>query len=137
MELVYASDKVKTQCTSVKAAKKLFGGDTVLATSLLARINALEKADTIKDIIVQPTFHFHNLENKHGRDLRGFFAIDVKSRREQWRIIFQPLDENKEPFNPCYIDQIKQALSLLFYPIFLDLKSTVQQKRLETILCCW
>ena len=50
LELVYASDKVKTQCTSVKAAKKLFGGDTVLATSLLARINALERADTIKDI---------------------------------------------------------------------------------------
>ena len=43
MELVYASDKVKTQCTSVKAAKKLFGGDAVLAASLLARINALEK----------------------------------------------------------------------------------------------
>ena len=81
MELVYVSDKVKTQCTSVKAAKKLFGGDTVLATSLLARINALEKAETIKDIIVQPTFHFHNLGNKHGRDLDGFFAIDVKSRR--------------------------------------------------------
>ena len=55
MGLVYASVKVKTQCTSVKAAKKLFGGDTVLATSLLARINALEKADTIKDI--NPELH--------------------------------------------------------------------------------
>ena len=113
MELVYASDEVKTQCTSVKAAKKLFGGDTVLATSLLARINALEKADTIKDIIVQPTFHFHNLRYKHGRDLRGFFAIDVKSRREQWRIILQPLDDNKDPFNPCYIDQISSYVRIV------------------------
>ncbi|MEI3226845.1 MAG: hypothetical protein V8S39_07200 [Lachnospiraceae bacterium] len=113
MELQYVSEKIKIQCTSVKAAKKLFGGDNVLATSLLARINALEKADTIKDIIVQPTFHFHNLSNKNGRNLEGFFAIDVKSRREQWRIILQPLDENKNPFNPCYIDQISSYVRIV------------------------
>ena len=46
MELVYASDKVKTQCTSVKAARKLFGGDNALTVSLHARINALREADT-------------------------------------------------------------------------------------------
>ena len=113
MELQYVSEKIKIQCTSVKAAKKLFGGDNVLATSLLARINALEKADTIKDIIVQPTFHSHNLSNKNGRNLEGFFAIDVKSRREQWRIILQPLDENKNPFNPCYIDQISSYVRIV------------------------
>ena len=113
MELVYASDKVKTQCTSLKAARKLFNGDTGLATSLLARINALERADTIRDIIVQPTFHFHNLVNKRGRDLRGFFAIDVKSRQEQWRIILQPLDENKNPYDPCYIDQISSYVRIV------------------------
>lgn len=113
MELVYVSEKIKTQCTSVKAAKKLFGGDTVLATSLLARINALEMADTIKDIIVQPTFHFHSLSNKNGRNLEGFFAIDVKSRREQWRIILQPLDENRNPFDPCYIDQISSYVRII------------------------
>lgn len=113
MELQYVSEKIKIQCTSVKAAKKLFGGDNVLATSLLARINALEKADTIKDIIVQPTFHFHNLSNKNGRNLEGFLAIDVKSRREQWRIILQPLDENKNPFNPCYIDQISSYVRIV------------------------
>ena len=113
MELVYASDKVKNQCTSVKAAKKLFGGDTILTTSLLARINALEKDETIKDIIVQPTFHFHNLGNKQGRNLEGFFAIDVKSRKEQWRIVLQPLDANKEPFTPCYIDQISSYVRIV------------------------
>ena len=113
MELVYASDKIKAQCTSVKAARKLFGGDTVLATSLLARINALESADTIRDIIVQPTFHFHNLGNKHRRDLQGFFAIDVKSRQEQWRIILQPLDENKKPYDTCYIDQISSYVRIV------------------------
>ena len=72
MELVYASDKVKNQCTSVKAAKKLFGGDTILTTSLLARINALE-----------------------------------------WRIVLQPLDANKEPFTPCYIDQISSYVRIV------------------------
>lgn len=65
MELIYAAEKIESQCTSVKAASKLFGGDTVLARSLLARINALKQAETIKDIIVQPTFHFHKLEKKN------------------------------------------------------------------------
>lgn len=47
MELVYASDKVRIQCTSVKAAKKLFGGNAELVKSLFARINALQMADTM------------------------------------------------------------------------------------------
>lgn len=106
MELVYASEKVEMQCTSVKAAKKLFAGDNLLATSLLARINALRQADTIKDIIVQKSFRFHDLKNKKGRNLEGYFAIDVKTLREPWRIILQPLDENKEPYDPCEIDKI-------------------------------
>ena len=112
MELIYTTDRLEVQCTSIKAAKKLFGGDVALATSLLARINALEKAETIRDIIVQPTFHFHSLSKKK-RDLDGFFAIDVKSRREQWRIILQPLDDNKEPFDPCNIDQISAYVKIV------------------------
>lgn len=113
MELVYASDKVKTQCTSVKAARKLFGGNNALAVSLIARITALQAAVTIKDIIVQPSFHFHKLDNKLGRNLEGYFAIDVKSRRDQWRIIIQPLDVNKAPFSPCYIDQIAEYVRIV------------------------
>lgn len=113
MELEYASEKVKQQCTSVKAAKKLFGGDTILTTSLLARVHALESADTIKDIIVQPTFHFHKLVNKKGNNLEGYFAIDVKSRREPWRIIMQPLDENKRPYEPCNIDEIAENVRIV------------------------
>lgn len=106
MEIVYSTNKVEAQCTSLKDAKKLFGGNASLAVSLFARINALKSADTLKDIIVQAAFHFHNLENKNGKNLQGYFAIDVKSRREPWRVILQPLNDNKEPFNPCYIDQI-------------------------------
>lgn len=113
MRLIYATDKVENQCTSVKEAKKLFDGNTMLANSLMARINALKQADTIKDIIVQPTFHFHKLVNKNGRNLEGYFAIDVKSRREQWRIILEPLDENKEPYNPCNIDEISEDVRIV------------------------
>lgn len=106
MELEYASDKVHSQCTNIKVAKKLFDGNELLARSLLARINALENADSIKDIIVMPPFHFHKLKNKNGRDLEGYFAIDVKSRTDKWRIILQPLNEEKKPYKPCNIDEI-------------------------------
>lgn len=113
MELEYASDKVREQCISVKAAKKLFAGDTVLTRNLLARINALENAETIKDIIVQPSFRFHKLENKKGKNLEGYFAIDVKSVREPWRIIIQPLNEHKEPYEPCNIDEIAGMIRIV------------------------
>ena len=113
LELVYANNKVMKQCTSVKAAKKLFGGNSDLTISLLARINSLQGADTIKDIIVQKQFRFHKLENKKGRNLDGYFAIDVKSKREAWRIILQPLNEKREPYNPCYIDQIANVVKII------------------------
>ena len=44
MELVYSSEKVREQCTSLKQAKKLFGGDVKLAEKLFAKRNALERA---------------------------------------------------------------------------------------------
>lgn len=113
MELVYASDKVKLQCTSMKAAKKLFGGDPVLARSLMARINALSSAESIKDIIVQPAFRFHTLRNKRGKNLEGYFAVDVKSVRESWRLIFQPLNQDGQPYHPCNIDEIAQAVKIV------------------------
>ena len=113
MELEYASDKVQSLCTSVKAANKLFGGDAALTKSLLARINALRSADNIKDIIVQPTFRFHALKNKKDKDLEGYFAIDVKSKKEPWRIILQPLNEDKHPFDPCNIDELAGTVKIV------------------------
>lgn len=88
MELVYASETLKSQCTNIKAARKLFHGDSQLSISLLARINALQQAET-------------------------FFAIDVKSRKDQWRIILQPLDENEKPYVPCNMDQIAGKVSIV------------------------
>lgn len=113
LKVVYATDKVKNLCEDLKMANKFFDGNTMLANSLMARINALKQADTIKDIIVQPAFHFHKLKNKNGRDLEGYFAIDVKSRHEQWRIILEPLDENEQPYTPCKIDEIAENVRIV------------------------
>ena len=87
----------------------MFGGDAVLTTSLLARINALANAESLRDIIVQPRFRFHDL---HGK-LEGYFAIDVKTKREPWRIILQPLDESMQPYNPCNIDKISGIVKIV------------------------
>lgn len=113
MTIVYATDKTENVCENLKAAKKFFDGNAVLANSLMARINALKQADTIKDIIVQPAFRFHKLLNKNGRNLEGYFAIDVKSIREQWRIILEPLDESREPYKPCNIDEIAESVRIV------------------------
>lgn len=113
MELVYFNEKTKKKCTDLKEAKKLFGGNIQLSISLLARINALSQAETLKDIIIQPPFHFHRLVNKNNKNLEGYFAIDVKSRKDSWRIILQPLDENENPYIPCNIDEIAGKVKII------------------------
>lgn len=40
MRIVYANTRTQKQCSSLKEAAKLFGGDKRLAAGLLARINA-------------------------------------------------------------------------------------------------
>lgn len=113
MKVVYTTEKVEKLCEDLKVAKRFFDGNIMLANSLMARVNALKQADTIKDIIVQPAFHFHDLKNKNGRNLEGYFAIDVKSRREKWRIILEPLDENEQSYNPCRIDEIAENVRIV------------------------
>lgn len=109
MKVEYASSKVEKVCTSRKEARRLFGGDTKLAIGLLARVNALEQAETLKDIVLSPSFHFHKLRG----DYNGFFAIDVKSRRSPWRIILEPLNDNSESFVPCNIDEIANIVRIV------------------------
>lgn len=81
MELVYASETLKSQCTNIKAARKLFHGDSQLSISLLARINALQQAETLKDIIVQPTFHFHKLKNKGRKNWKDILQLMLSPER--------------------------------------------------------
>ena len=113
MEIIYSNSKLEKQCNNEKDAKKLFGGNESLALSLLARINALKAAEVLKDIIVQTNFHFHNLHDKGKSKSQGYFAIDVKSRKDPWRIILRPLDDNKEPFDPCNIDEIASVVEIV------------------------
>ena len=80
-----------------------------MAISLMSRINAIEQASVIKDIIVIPSFHFHNLKG----NLKSYFAIDVKTHRDKWRIILRPLDENEQVFDPCNIDKIASAVQIV------------------------
>lgn len=90
----------------------MFGGNAELVPKLFSTIQALESADTIKDIIMQPPFRFHKLKNKKGRDLEGWFAIDIK-KKEPWRIILRPLNEKMEPYNPCDIDKIAAEVHIV------------------------
>ena len=75
----------------------------------MARINAIENAVVIKDIIVMPTFRFHMLQGK----LKKYFAIDVKTKRDKWRIILQPLDEDENEFDPLNIDEIAGIVKIV------------------------
>ena len=113
MELVYASRKLEEQCTRLSKAKRLFGGDAQLAQGLLSRVNALQQAETLKDIVVQPQFHFHKLADKGRRKLEGHYAIDVRTRKSPWRLILQPLDEDKEPYVGQGIDEIVDIVRIV------------------------
>ncbi len=109
ISIIYDNDKVKSRCTSLNAATRFFGGNKDLARHLLSRIFAINNAECLKDIRLIPSFRFHNL---HG-NLEGLFAIDVKSRKDKWRIILQPLDENEEIFDPCHIDEISAYVTVV------------------------
>ena len=108
MKIIYVDRKTEKQCTDLKTAK-FFGGDRGLAVSLLGRINAIEQAVVIKDIIMMPNFHFHGLKGK----LDGYFAVDVKSRRDKWRILLRPLDKDEKVFDPLRIDEIASVVQIV------------------------
>ena len=80
-----------------------------MAISLMSRINAIEQANVIKDIILMPTFRFHQLKGKR----KGYFAIDVKTIRDKWRIILQPLNDDEMIFDPCNIDEIATIVKIV------------------------
>ena len=51
MQLVYENSKVQKQCTDLKTAKKLFGGNAIMATSLFSRINEMCIRDSSGNVI--------------------------------------------------------------------------------------
>ena len=108
MELRYKTSKIEKQCTEVSAAKKLFGGNTALVTSLLTRVIALRQAPCLKDIIVQPQFRFHKLQGNR----EGTYAIDVKTIRDPWRLVLRPLDPEENPYDGN-IDEICELVEIV------------------------
>lgn len=111
LELCYKSEKLRTLCTTPKAARRFFSGDNELAMRLLACINALHNAETLSDIIAVPRYRFHPLGKKQ-RDFRGCYAIDIKGRTSPWRLILMPLDENGNPMDES-IDRIARRIKVL------------------------
>jgi proteic killer suppression protein len=110
VEISYKDNKLRKVCTEYKLAIKFFGGNRKYAEKLFSRINAIEQATNLKDIILyMPQFHFHKLKGNY----EGFFAIDLSSRANKWRIILQPLDDNKNIFNPCNIDEIADKVRIV------------------------
>ena len=68
----------------------------------------------LKDIVFQPQIRFHKLVNKGKKsNLLGYFAIDVKTRYDSWRILLKPLDDNKNEYNPCDIDKIANICKII------------------------
>lgn len=114
MKIKYSSIKVKDICTDHIKAKKYFDGNEILARSLLSRINALANAEVLTDIIVQPQLRFHKLYNKgKGKNYEGYYAIDVKTIREKWRIILQPLDENENEYENFEVDKMAKNVKII------------------------
>lgn len=113
MRLIYSSAKLEKQCKSYEVARRLFNGDDVLARKLLDRINLLENAETLKDLVAYIPCHLHPLKNKNGKNLIGYYAIDVKTRKEPWRVILQPLNEKEEPYDSCNIDEIASIVQIV------------------------
>lgn len=114
VEIVYSNARVEAVCNDIKTAQKFFGGDRSLVTSLFGRIQTLRSVPTLADIIsAGNNMRFHNLHNQGARRLEGYYAIDVKTVKQPWRIIIQPLDDNKESFPECRIDTIAKCVRII------------------------
>lgn len=100
MEIIFSNKQLEKLCTDLCKARKECGD--IISRNLLSRIQLLRAAETIEDVIKMPTLNFHGLKGKG----KGTFAIDVKSRKDPWRILLEPLNENNERFKPCNIDEI-------------------------------
>jgi len=113
LEIEYSSEEVKNQCESVKAAKKLFGGDAQLVSKLMSRVEALVAAESLKDIVIQKQFRFHKLENKGKNRLEGYYAIDVKTKKEPWRIILRPMKEKGQAYDSFNVDELADKVEIV------------------------
>ena len=114
MKVLFSNVEIEDICTDLKKAKKYFGGSDILARSLLARINFMQNADCLNDVIKMPQLRFHKLINMgKGKNLEGYFAVDVKTKMDKWRIIIEPLDENELPYDNVRIDELAKRIRIV------------------------
>jgi len=113
LKIVYSSEKVKIQCSDYEKTRKLFGGDRDLTDSFYEKLYYLQRADNLKEIYLIQCFRLHKLRNVGKSRLEGYFAIDVKRRKEPWRIILQPLDENMQSISSCDIDRTAAFVKII------------------------
>lgn len=107
MQVIFSKKKEEKVCRDFSKAQKEYGKS--VAMGIMSRINALESAKTLKDIIVMPNFRFHALNGEE----KGLFAIDVRNKKDPWRIILEPLDEKEQRFIPCNIDEIVLKVKII------------------------
>lgn len=83
MEIVYKSEKAKKQSEDHKTLCREYGNQQ--ADEIVARINELDAADSLHDIVKMPHVRFHALSG----NFKGSYALNLKST---YRMIVTPLD---------------------------------------------
>jgi len=81
MDIVYQDKVVKEQCTDLRRAKRDFSEK--VAKKIAQRINFIEAAESLSDVISFAPLRFHALTG----DRDGLYAMDVDGRRSQYRFI--------------------------------------------------
>lgn len=109
MKIVYSNKNVMEQCKNIKVATKLFGGNKQLVIKLFSRINLINNAINMRDIINYPQLRFHSLKG----ELKGYYAIDVKSIRDPWRIIIKPIFNDIDINDSLDITRIQDKITAL------------------------
>lgn len=113
MRIVYSNEKVKIQCSDYEETRKVFGGNRDLTDSFYEKFYYLQGARSLKEIYLIPRFRLHKLRNVGRSRLQGYFAIDVKTHKEPWRIILQPLDDNMHPLSHCDADRTAAFVKII------------------------
>ncbi|WP_232035717.1 hypothetical protein [Methylomusa anaerophila] len=75
MIIEYKDKKLEKICTNLREAKKKYSGR--IPEALLAAINFINEAETLRDVIQYPPFHFHDL----GGNMAGLYTIDIAGRK--------------------------------------------------------
>lgn len=81
MEIVYQNKNIKEQCTNLKRAKKDFSDK--VARKIKQKINFIESAETLSDVIKFAPLRFHALTGNRA----GLYAMDINGRNDQYRFI--------------------------------------------------